>query len=124
MLKMIAFISIFFPALMFTSAFDALSKRRISRRGFLGLFSMNAFLINGCCLLSEYLLVGRTSIPVYELSTYFLPGDMLRYMGCSIVVGSVLLLVQLMISFSCKVSLESTDSEQSDVEDHDEKETE
>ena len=121
---MIAFICLFFPPFVLAFLFECLSKRKLSRRGLSALFAADAFLVNGGCFLAKYFLMHSATMPLYDHSTDMLPGDVLCYMGLSIVVGAVLLLVQLMISFSCKVSLESTDSEQPDVEDQDEKETE
>ena len=105
---MIAFICLFFPAVLSVGLFEHLKKEKLTRRGWVYRFCANTLVINGICFAVKRFVL-HTGLQAFgSLYADTTPSAALNYMVMAIPVALVLALLEILFSKYPIASVEVT----------------
>lgn len=114
---MIAFIVLFFPAVLSVWIFESVSKSTLGRRSWLYRFTWNTMLINGICFAVKKWILHTADAVIFSFSADMTPSVACNYLIMAIPLSVVIAIVQVFLSKHLRVELESS---QAPAEVHDE----
>lgn len=103
---MIAFICLFFPAVLSVGLFEHLRKEKLSRRHWLYRFCANTLLINGICFAFKRFILHTASQPFFSLTADASPAAALNYMVMALPAALVLVFLEVLCAKHAAVTLE------------------
>lgn len=103
---MVAFMCLFFPAVLCVGLFEHLKKERCSPRGWLYRFCTSALFINGLCFLVKRFLLGTADAPFFTLYADTTPIAALNYLVLAIPGMILFAFLQVLLSKHATVTVE------------------
>lgn len=107
---MIAFICLFFPAVISVWIYELLIKRSLSKRQLIFRFCLNATLINVVCFAVKAFLLSTGGQPLYTFGSDMTPDVAVRYLIMALPICMVLSLLEVFLTKNVKVTV--SDEEQ------------
>ncbi len=107
---MIAFICLFFPAVLSVSVYEKLSKRDLKRKQWMYQYVQAVLLINFACFFVKTALTGSGEVPIYDIYTDMLPERMVNYLTMAIPLAVALGVMQVLLSRNVKVVVEEVEN--------------
>lgn len=107
---MLAFICIFFPAVISVCIYEKLSRKTLERRQWAYLYVEAVLLINFACNFVKKALTGSGEVPMYDLYTDMVPERFVNYLTMAIPVAVALAVFQVLLSKNVKISVEETEN--------------
>lgn len=111
---MIAFICLFFPAVISVWIYELLIKKNLTKRQLVFRFCFNTVIINGVCFAAKAFLLSTGGQPLYTLYTDTTPGVAVRYLIMALPVCIVLSLVQIFLTKNVKVTVNDENEDKED----------
>ena len=105
---MIAFMILFFPAVMATGLFEAVQKTRLTGRQWLCRYCVNALLINLFCFLVKAYVLHTATAPMYTLNADTTPIVAANYLIMALPMAIILGFVEVLLSKTVKAEVEDT----------------
>lgn len=112
---MIAFICLFFPAVLTAWLYEHLRRAELSRKQWLYRYCMNTLFINLACFAAKKLLLGTAGAPFVNLYTDVTPVAALNYLIMAIPAAVILAFVQVLLSKHASITVEDDKHDQSKV---------
>ena len=109
---MIAFMILFFPAVIATRIFETVKKTDLSRKQWLCRYCTNALLINLFCFLVKALVLRTAAAPLYTLFADVTPSAAANYLIMAIPAAVALGFTQVFMSETVKVEVEEAEDGQ------------
>ena len=103
---MIAFICLFFPAVLSVWLFERTGKRDLSKKNRLYLFCSNTMFINLLCFVIKRFVLGTAGEPLYSLATDMTPSAAGNYLIMAIPCAVVLGFVEICVRKNVKLTVE------------------
>ncbi len=103
---MIAFMILFFPAVVAIGIYEAVSKLQLSRKQWLIRYCTNALLINLACFGIKAVVLNTAAAPLYTFYTDATPIIAANYLVMAIPCAIVLGFVQVLLGKAVKVEVE------------------
>lgn len=103
---MIAFICLFFPAVVSCFFYEYLTKKDLSIKKWIMLYVSNVLFINLICFLLKHLVLGTGSIPMYTLEADMTPNTAFKYIIMSLACAYLIPVVQVFSSKRIKLEVE------------------
>ncbi len=108
---MIAFICLFFPALLTVGAFEALTKQKLTVRGWVYRFCFHVVAINFLVFLCKKVGLYTAHLALYTLNADMTPNSALNYLLISGAAAAILLVIELFTTKHVQVTLEEKTDE-------------
>ena len=105
---MIAFMILFFPAVLATRLYEKLQKTDLTRKQWLCRYCINALLINLFCFLIKVLILHTGTDPLYSWTGDVTPSTAANYLITAIPAAVVLSFLQVLINRHTKLDVEDT----------------
>ncbi len=102
---MIAFICLFFPAVVSLWIYELLIKKSLLKRQLVYRFCFNALLINAVCFAVKAFLLSTGGEPLFTLYSDMTPNVAVRYLIMALPVSVVLALVEVFLTKNIKVTV-------------------
>ena len=112
---MIAFICLFFPAVLTVWLYEHLRQTELSRKQWLYRYCINTLFVNLACFAAKRLLLGTADAPFVNLYTDVTPAAALNYLGLAIPAAVVLAFVQVLLSKHANITVEDDKHDQNKV---------
>lgn len=103
---MIAFMLLFFPAVLATAIYEGLKKTSLDRKQWLYRYCANVLLINLFCFLVKLIVLGTADAPLYTLSQDITPHAALNYLVMAIPAAVVFSFLQVLVNKKVKPEVE------------------
>lgn len=111
---MIAFICLFFPAVLTVGAFEVLTKQKLSVRAWVYRFCLNTVVINLLCFLCKKLAFYTAHVSLHTLEADMTPASALNYLLISAAAAAIFLVIQLFAAKHIQITLEEKTDETND----------
>ena len=102
---MIAFICLFFPAVICIWIYELLIKRNLTKRQLVFFFCLNTLFINGVCFALKSFFFATGSEPFYTFVSDMTPNVAVRYLFIALPLGAVLALIEVFLTKNVKVTV-------------------
>ncbi len=103
---MVAFICLFFPAVISVWVFDCLTRRDLSMKQFIYHFCLNTVLINLAYFFVKLLFMRNADLPLYDPATDMLPIGAIKYLLAAVPIGVAIVLIEVLLFRNVKISVE------------------
>ena len=111
---MIAFICLFFPAVLSVCMYERLTKRELGFKRIVYRFCINALIINFICFLSKKLFFGTAEAPLYTFETDMRPTVAINYIITAVAVAVALTLFEVLLSKKVRIYVEEDKEKEKD----------
>lgn len=120
---MIAFICLFFPAIVSVYIFESLTKINLNLKQLLFRFCTNTLLINALCFIAKKILFKTAADPLYYFSTDMTPSTALNYILLAVIFAVAITIAEVLLSKKIKITIENEieDDEQNEDEKQEQK---
>lgn len=108
---MIAFICLFFPAVLCVGMYERIKKCELSRKNWLYNFAGNTIAINLACFLVKQFLLGTAELAMYTLNADMTPRTAWRYLVIALVFAVLFAFLEVLASKHIKVTVEENETE-------------
>ena len=103
---MIAFICLFFPAVLSVWLYEKLKKTELTRKQWLYRFALNTVFINFACFLAKSVLLNTAGLPLYTFETDMVPSAALNYMIMALPAMVVITFAEILLGKTAKITVE------------------
>lgn len=108
---MIAFICLFFPAVLCVAMYERIKKCELSRKNWLYNFVGNTVAINLACFLVKHFLLDTAGLAMYTLEADMTPNTAWKYLVMAIVFAVLFAFLEVLASEHIKVTVEENKNE-------------
>ena len=108
---MIAFICLFFPAVLSVWAYEALTRTELKGKKWVYRFCGSTLIINFICFAIKSYVLATAGYPLYELATDMLPGTAVKYMIMAAPAAIILVVVEVLLAKYVKIRVEEPEDE-------------
>ncbi len=105
---MIAFILLFFPAVLATGIYETLQKTSLSRKQWLYRYCSNVLLINLICFAFKQFILRSADAPLYTADAGITPHAAMNFLVMALPTAVVLSFLQVLLSKHTKADIEET----------------
>ena len=103
---MIAFMILFFPAVLATAIYEGLKKTSLGRKQWLYRYCANVLFINLFCFLVKLAVLGTADAPLYTTSLDITPHAALNYLVMAIPAAVIFSFLQVLVNKKVKTEVE------------------
>ncbi|MBO4216636.1 MAG: hypothetical protein J5940_01680 [Clostridia bacterium] len=113
---MIAFICLFFPAVVSVWIFEALTKRNPGLKKTIFLFCTNALIINFLCFLMKKFIFGTADVPLYAAQYDMYPTVAVNYIICAAGIAVIISVIEALLAKKVRVSIDGKSGNEDETE--------